>query len=354
MRINHVIWAMALGVAVTACKKDDGIDEENPIVSRAYENGILVSNEGPFNNGTGTVNFISNDLSTTEAAIFNSVNDADLGNIVQSIGFTDDKAYIVANNSNKITVVDRYSFVKEAEITEGINNPRYFVQANGMGYVTNWGDTSDESDDFIAVINLQTNVVEKSIAVVLGPEEVKVRNGKIYVAHQGAFGQNNKITVIDSSTNEVATVITVGDVPNSLQFDSSGDLWVLCGGKPAFTGDETTGAIYKINTIDDTATGSLSFPAIAHPDHLVHNGNDFYYKLDDKIFKLSETATTIPVTSDFNGIDVYAMEAFDGKLYVTDAKDFASNGTLTIYDLTTTVAEQSFEVGIIPGGIYFN
>jgi len=236
MRINHVIWAMALGVAVTACKKDDGIDEENPIVSRAYENGILVSNEGPFNNGTGTVNFISNDLSTTEAAIFNSVNDADLGNIVQSIGFTDDKAYIVANNSNKITVVDRYSFVKEAEITEGINNPRYFVQANGMGYVTNWGDTSDESDDFIAVINLQTNVVEKSIAVVLGPEEVKVRNGKIYVAHQGAFGQNNKITVIDSSTNEVATVITVGDVPNSLQFDSSGDLWVLCGGKPAFTG----------------------------------------------------------------------------------------------------------------------
>ena len=38
----------------------------------------------------------------------------------------------------------------------------------------------------------------------------------------------------------------------------------------------------------------------------------------------------------------------------TDAGDFASNGTLMVFDLSTNSELQSIEVGIIPGGIYFN
>ena len=39
-------------------------------------------------------------------------NDEDLGNVVQSIGFTENEAFIVANVSNKINVVNRYTFEK--------------------------------------------------------------------------------------------------------------------------------------------------------------------------------------------------------------------------------------------------
>ena len=85
MRINNVIWALALGVFITACENDDNAVE--PMPSGDFLDGILVSHEGPFNNGTGTVTFISNDLEAQEDAIYNRVNNEDLGNIVQSIGF---------------------------------------------------------------------------------------------------------------------------------------------------------------------------------------------------------------------------------------------------------------------------
>lgn len=352
MRIKNAILALAIGIVINACSKDNALGVLN--LSNDYADGILISNEGPFNNGTGTVTFISDDLTMIENAIFKKENAEDLGNIVQSIGFTEERAYIIANVSNKINVVNRNSFEKEAEITTGLNNPRYFVSANGKGYVTNWGDTADDTDDFVAIVDLTTNTIEGSIAVELGPEEILVKNDKIYVAHQGAFGQNNKISVIDSSTNEVATVITVGDVPNSMQLDATGNLWVLCGGKPSFTGDETAGAIYKIDTLTDTVSGSLNFAATEHPNHLISSGSDFYYSLNGGVYRLSDMATTLPVTSEFTGLNVYAMVANDNKLYVTDAKDFASNGSLTIYDLGTTVELSTLEVGIIPGGIYFN
>jgi len=214
MRLKNVVAVVALGFTLLACD-DDGVNNLEPLIVGDYQSGILISNEGPFSNGTGTVSFISDDLETVENAIYKQVNSEDLGNIVQSIGFTEDKAYVVANNSNTIAVVDRFSFEKETIISTGLNNPRYFIAVNGKGYVTNWGDTADETDDYVAILNLETNSVEVNIPVVLGPEEI-IANGsgtKVYVAHQGAFGQNDQVSMIDTDTNEAST-ITVGDVPN--------------------------------------------------------------------------------------------------------------------------------------------
>lgn len=354
MRLKNVVAVYVLGFTLLACNDDDVRDLE-PLIVGDYQSGILVSNEGPFSNGTGTVSFISDDLQTVENAIYNQVNGEDLGNIVQSIGFSDDKAYVVANNSNTIAVVDRFTFEKETIISAGLNNPRYFISVNGKGYVTNWGDTADETDDYVAILNLETNSVEGSIPVVLGPEEIIANGGgtKIYVAHQGAFGQNDQVSMIDTNTNEVLT-ISVGDVPNSMQFDASGDLWVLCGGKPSFTGEETAGALYKINTSTDTASKMNDFEITEHPNHLSRSGNDFYYALNGAVFKRSSSASTLSETSEFSALGIYAMVALDGRLYVTDAKDFASNGSLSIYDLNTKEEVRTLEVGLIPGGIYFN
>ncbi|QCX00340.1 YncE family protein [Aggregatimonas sangjinii] len=353
MKIKNVMWALALGIFSTACENDDNGGNE-PMATGDYVDGILLTNEGPFNNGTGTVTFISNDLETQEDAIFNAVNSEDLGNIVQSIGFVENSAYIIANVSNKITVVNRFTFEKEAEITTGLNNPRYFTSANGKGYVTNWGDAADETDDYVAIIDLQTNTVEGSIPVVLGPEEIAAKDNTVYVAHQGAFGQNNQISVIDSGTNEVSGTITVGDVPNSMQFDAEGDLWVLAGGKPSFTGEETGGSISKIDTDTNEVTTTLDFGATEHPNHLSTSGGNFYYTLGGAIYVLSPSATVLPTASEIEDLNVYGMTTHEGRLYVTDAKDFASNGSLSIFDLSSKAEVKTFEVGIIPAGVYFN
>lgn len=351
MKIRNVVFALALGAIFTACESDD----DDVIVPLGdYENGILISNEGPFNNGTGTVSFISEDLATTKSAIFNSVNNADLGNVVQSIGFTDTYAYIIANVSNTITVVDRYSFEKVAVISQGLNNPRYFLYANGKGYVTNWGDPNDLSDDYVATIDLGANSVSTAIPVDFGPEKMTAHNESIYIAHQGAFGQNNTISVIDVENDEVVGSIPVGYVPNSMQVDSDGSLWVLSGGKPSYTQDETAGALTKINTSSNIVETALDFTMTEHPKFLELDGSKLFYFLGGAVYSMATSAVTLPTQSEFQDLNFYSMVINDGKMYGTDAKDFASNGSMDIYELNTKAKLGTFDLGIIPGGVYFN
>jgi hypothetical protein len=319
-----------------------------------YANGILVSNEGPFSNGTGTVTFISEDLSVVNNGIYKMTNDEDLGNVVQSIGFTENEAFIVANVSNKINVVNRYTFEKIASITDGLNNPRYFIEANGKGYVTNWGDTADETDDFVAIINLQNYTVEGTISVILGPEAILAKDNTVYVAHQGAWGQNNKVSVINTTSNELIKTLTVGDVPNSMQLDASGNLWVLASGKPAYTGDETAGVLTKINTGTNEVDNSFQFETTQHPSSLNLDAGILYYRLGDTVFEQSLSATSLNMETVLEGVSFYTMVVNNGRLYGTDAGDYASNGTLTVYDLNTELTIKALTVGIIPGGIYFN
>ncbi|MEQ8421070.1 MAG: YncE family protein [Arenibacter algicola] len=351
MKIRNVFFPLLIIGLSWSCSNDD---EEIQEPMGDYANGILVSNEGPFSNGTGTVTFISEDLSVVNNGIYKMTNDEDLGNVVQSIGFTENEAFIVANVSNKINVVNRYTFEKIASITDGLNNPRYFIEANGKGYVTNWGDTADETDDFVAIINLQNYTVEGTISVILGPEAILAKDNTVYVAHQGAWGQNNKVSVINTTSNELIKTLTVGDVPNSMQLDASGNLWVLASGKPAYTGDETAGVLTKINTGTNEVDNSFQFETTQHPSSLNLDAGILYYRLGDTVFEQSLSATSLNMETVLEGVSFYTMVVNNGRLYGTDAGDYASNGTLTVYDLNTELTIKALTVGIIPGGIYFN
>ena len=270
------------------------------------------------------------------------------------MAFYDDLLYIILNVSNKVEVVDRYTFESVATIDTGLNNPRYIDFSNGKGYITNWGDGSIATDDYVAIIDLSTNAIEATtIPVVEGPEEIKAYGDKVYVAHQGGFSQNNKVTVIDAGSDVVASIITVGDVPNSLQLDNAGNLWVLCGGKPSWTGSETGGQLFKVNTSDDTAT-SIDFDTEEHPNFLSIDNGYVYYYLGGEVYKMTDASATLPTASEISGLSFYDMTVNDGVLYGVDAKDFASEGDFYAYDLSTNTLINTAVVNIIPGGIYFN
>ncbi|TVZ09442.1 hypothetical protein JM80_1968 [Cellulophaga sp. RHA_52] len=341
---------LALGVLIISCESDDNSVD---LPKGEYDNGILITNEGAFSGGTGTVDYISDDYSVTESSIYNKVNNENLGTIVQSIGFNGEEAYIVANVSNKISIVNRNTFEKLGEITTGLNNPRYFAVSNGKGYVTNWGDTADENDDYIAIINLSSFAIEGTIPVVLGPEKLLAQNNILYVAHSGAYGTNNKVSVINTINDEVSRTIDVGDVPNSMQIED-GYLWVLASGKPSYLGEETGGVLSKISLRDYADIINYNFGVTEHPGSLGIDDEEFYYGLGGAIYKMNIEDTELPTTAYIENISYYNMTIYDDKMYVTDAKDYASNGSVSIYDLETKELEQTFDVGLIPGGVYFN
>lgn len=347
---NYLLPFAAIALLFASCSSDDDNTQVDPIVGD-YAKGILITNEGPFMNGSGTVTYVSDDFSTVEQKIYKNVNGSDLGNIVQSMGFNNSDAYIVVSNSQKLMVADRYTFEKKDSIVSGLENPRYFA-SNGQnqGYVTDWGDPTDNNDDFVALIDLQTNNITSTISVPFGPEKILNHEGSLYVAHQGGYGQNNLISVI--AGNSLIKTITVGDVPNSMVVVGN-DLYVLGNGKPDYSGEETAGSITKINLSTNEVTDTYTFNTTDHPQGLTAEGSQLYYNMNGKVYKLDAGNITLPGAPILDGF-FYAMEVKDGKLYATDAKDYASLGSLYVYDLSSNQQIQDIQTGIIPGGIYFN
>lgn len=333
-------------------------EEINEVPLGNYDNGALILNQGGFFKGNASVSYLSDDFVTQQNNIFSLVNPTIiLGDTAQDMGFNGDLAFIVLNVSNKIEIVNRYTMAHIATISTGLNNPRYITFSNGKGFVTNWGDGGNTSDDFVAVLNLSNYTVSATIAVVEGPERIIANNSKLYVAHQGGYGYGTVISVIDGATNTVSTKITVGDVPNSMEI-SNGSLYVICGGKPSYAPTETDGSLVKINLANNTVSSTLNFSGKAHPSNLDIVDNTIFYTVDSAIYKSMLAATTLPTTSLFTttaqGVyGVYSFAVHNTKIYVGDAGDYSSNGKIYIYSSTGTL-EKEFTVGIIPAGFYFN
>lgn len=347
-KINYLCVLMFSAILFGSCSDDNDTPDE-PLGD--YENGYFVTNEGPFQNGSGTITFIGGDGMVSQN-VYNQVNGEDLGNIVNAMTIEGDKAYIVVNNSHRVVVVNRYTMEKEAIIDgEDIDNPRHFVAVDGKGFISNWGDPFDSGDDFITVISLESNSVLDKISVEEGPEQMIVSGNKLFVCLQGGYGSNNKVVVIDTSNNSILDTIEVGDVPESIVTDSKGYLWVLCSGQPAYTGNETPGFLYKIDP-SDYSFSTMEFETVQHPSLLNSELGALFYALDGKVYEIDEDASELPADA-IDGLDgfFYSMLVDGGQLYATDAKDFSSEGDLKVFDVKSGTRLETIGTGIIPGQV---
>jgi hypothetical protein len=334
-----------------SCSNDDDV----PVapVPGAFENGFFVLNEG--NATTGSVTFVSNDLNTVKQDVYVTVNPSDnIGGYAQSIFFDGDKAFIISNGSNKITVVNRYTFKLIAKITTGLSIPRYGVVVNGKAYVTNANTfsysnpTTGDTDDFVAVINLSNYTVENTIPLGTFGEKITAVNGKIYVAN-GAFGDGNSMKIISPSTNTVVKTLTFGNSPNSM-FEKNGSLYVLCSSYAA------NSELAKIDLTTDTVSSTIVMDsALGNAQNLSFDNNKFFFSIDSKIYDEDITATTIATTPLFtsSAVYLYGMIAKNSRIYVADSPTFTADGKAFIYSSIGTL-QKEVAVGLGPNGFYFN
>lgn len=349
MKITKLLFmALASSILFVSCSDDNDdniiIEPETPLGD--YDNGVLIVNEG--NGSAGTISFISNDFTTVGQDIYGAVNSGDgIGGYVQSIFFEGDRAFIVSNGSNKITVVNRYTFELIGKIETGFNIPRYGVVENGKAYVTNLADFGDLTDDFISVINLSTLQVENTIAVNAIAEHIEGENGKLYVAN-GSYGEGNTVTVIDAATGSIESTIDVGISPNSME-EEGGFLYVLCGN---YTDDSK---LVKINLSTNQIVSESTMTGLVNAQNLNIENGKLYFTVDSNVYSENLTSTTISTLPLFtsSAVTLYGFNVNDGRIFVGDAKDYASDGEVFIYTSTGTLQKQ-FNVGLIPNGFYFN
>ena len=340
---------LALSLLFSCSNDDDGtITLQEPLGD--YENGIIVSAEG----GPSSVAYISNDFSTSENDIYFNVNGETLGVYLQSIGFNGDNAYII-QDSGTITVVNRYTFELITTITTGLTLPRYIGFNGSTAYVSDWADPNTSTDDYVAVIDLNSYTVTSTIPVSEGPEQVLANNGKVFVSHKGGYGVNNEISVISTSNSTVAT-ISVNDVPDEMVLDSQGNLLVLSeGGQSWQVSGETLASITRINTSDNSIISTVEFASGNHPSLMSYFNGMAYYILNNEVYALADTATNLPSSSLFS-VDAgyaYGLSVKENNLFLTDAS-FSAQSTLKVYDLPSGTLSESFSVGIGASKIYFN
>ncbi|MCI9844084.1 YncE family protein [Flavobacterium pectinovorum] len=342
MKFKNLYLGLIASVFLFAsCSSDDNTIIDTPL--GAYDNGVLILNEGNFKTPNASVSYISNDLTTSQNNIFAVVNPTKvLGDVAQSLSFSDDKAFIVVNNSNEVEVVNRYTFQSLGTITEKLENPRYSVVLNNKLYVTN------ALSNAVTVYDAKTYAYSNSISVEKTVEKIVVANNKLYVMN-GAYGYGNEVTVIDPSTNQVLTTITVEDGINSIE-EKNGSVYVMCGNKD-------NSKLYKINTNTDTAT-SIESTTLKYVSNMDIDGDKIYYTQEGSVYAMDLNAATFSTTPIFTNTYVqystfYGFGVINGKIYSGNANGFTQDGIVTIYSSTGTVLK-TLTVGIAPNSFYSN
>ena len=334
---------IAASAVFTSCT--DSNSEDTPL--GAYQDGIFVVNEG--NSTAGSVSFIGNDMLTTSVNPYGAENGGDgVGGYVQSVFFNGDKAYIVSGSANKITIVNRYTFKLIDKIETGLAAPRYGVVIGSKAYVTNFNNPLDNTDDFVSVINLDTKATETTIPLNTIADRIILENNKLYITN-GSYGYGHSVTVINPQTNAIAATIETGLAPTSFETEN-GSLYVLC------SNYSDPSQLVKINMATNAVSTTVTFAAaLTNAQNLSIEDGKAYFTVGNKVYASALDATSVADAPLFTAdvMNLYGFTTENDKFYITDARDYTSDGKVFVYSQTGTLQNQ-FTVGLIPNGVYFN
>jgi YVTN family beta-propeller protein len=355
--LRHAALLGAGTLALVGCNPDDDKPEPTPEVKT---NSVFVVNEGSFGTPNGSVSLFDVETKRVSAVdIYQAANNQPLlADVAQSMTIANGRGYIVANNNSKLEIVTLPDFKRAATISTPLAQPRYVAVASAdKAYVSEWVRPTFPTPVVgrVAVIDLRTNTVTRTIAVGKAPEEMLLANGKLFVANS----EDNTVTVINTSTDAVETTLTVGPHPSSLVQDRDGRIWVLSTGSTDYANpansvkgsltDFAATAPYTVRKRDFTFTPGYSARLRRN-----NTGEQLYVLGNNAIYRIGTGDATLPTTallrrSNFYGLDV---DPNDGTLYVGVALSYSGPGRIVRYQPNGTALD-SATVGILPNGFAF-
>jgi hypothetical protein len=324
------------------CKKDPVPDPEIPAKIEEGDH-VLVLNEGNFQWGNSSTTMIKVSTGEITLNVFEKTNGRPLGDVLQS-AFRDNQLFLVVNNSQKIERMPDALSKADSPIT-GFQSPRFMVKSN-HGYFV--------SDLYANKIYKLSNslTMENSIEMAGWGEGMVCPDGEhVYVCNMSS----GYLMKLDASEGRFTDSVRLGDSPKSIVSDSQNRLWVLCEG--SIYPNETAGSIWCLNSSDLSIIYNKSFEQGAHPSNLSirKQGVDTLYFLKTGVFKMAASSFDVPENAFIpeNGRLFYGLGVdLDGKLWVSDAKDYVQQGEVYRYN-HSGVEEASYKVGIIPSGFVF-
>jgi hypothetical protein len=345
LKLSTLFATAALSVILASCHKDTKVV---PVNTPATD-GLYVLNQGIFNDNNSTLSFYNYSSKQVTTDIFSSVNGRGLGDTGNDIEIYGSKMYIVVNVSSTLEVVDAKTgkSIKQIKLFNGATarQPRDVVFYKNNAFITSYDGT-------VAVMDTTALAVSQYIPVGRNPEELTVANGKLYVANSGGLdypNYDNTVSVINLSTLTVTKTLTVVVNPQNVVADNYGNVYVLSAGDYASIPS-------SLAIIDDNADVVKSQTNFDGSNMAIQGDNIYFITSAGKIEIYNAKTQSVSNTSFITDGTVITTpyyvtaDAGTGEVFVTDAKDYSSNGTLFAFDQTGK-KEYSVTVGINPGRI---
>lgn len=300
-----------------SCEKDSKTDSNSETDVTTGATKVLVLNEGSWGSNNATISVLDPAHREITADWFSSVNGRGLGDVAQDMIAYGSKVYATVTFSNSLEIIDPKNG-SATRVDMGNRKPRYLAADRGKIYISCYNPCS--------VVRIDTATLAIEATCPLGnfqPEGIAISRGKAFVASSnisdaaGNYSYDDKLYVIDLTTFDNPSTITVGCNPQEVMEVSDGKLivnyWGDYGAQPAGS------ALVDANTLTVTQTNQvLSKMAI-------YNGKAYGY------------ATTYD--ADYNQTINYTVVAADG--------------TVSAFPFTPDLDENPYGLSIDPANGYF-
>lgn len=381
---GKVVLAIAL-VAAAGCRKEDtlrflpgenGEPSDYEVVDAAVNasaepSGIYLVNQGNQGSNKARLDFLNFHNGFYIRDVFTEYNPevvkglGDTGNDVQVYK---GKVFAVVNGSHKVEIMDAYSMKRLAQVD--VPNCRFIAFDGNSAYVTSYVAKDKEAlktqKGALYRIDLDTYKVTGQVTVGYQPEQLVIRDGKAYVANSGGYvaGYDDTISVVDLKSMKVEYDIKVAVNLELMLVDADGVIWVSSRGNYI---DVSSTLNYLVKKGDKYELGgSVNVPVSSMAlagDKIYVIGTTYnpttwaptttYNIVNVKTRKLeSGSFITDGTESDITTAFTVTVNPGNGDIYVTDAKDYVSSGTLHCYT-GSGKHKWSVRTGDIPGRIAF-
>lgn len=339
------LYFIIIALALVSCIKDKPQEPQKTVANIAYDDKVLVINEGNFGWGVGYITLydpISGAVIEKYDQQQNSGNT--LGNVCQSMTKYNNNYYIVINNSGKIVISNTTDFTQKGTIT-GFNSPRYLLPITySKAYV------SDLYANSIQIVDLNTNAISGNITCMAGTEEMALIYNKAFVT----CTNSNYCYIINTTTDAITDSVYVGKSASSLIIDKYSKVWVLASGSST---SSQVAMLTKINPISLQIEQTYSFNSNESPFRLCCNKTrDTLYFLNKGVFQMSILSSNLPnnelIPQGSKNYYAISINPKDYSIYVADAIDYVQRSKVEIYKPNGTYIT-NFTAGIITNGFMF-
>ena len=227
--------------------------------------GFYLLNEGNMGSNKCTLDYMDYATGYYHKNIYAETNPSvvlELGDVGNDIQIYGEKLYAVINCSHFIEVMNK----KDARHlgTIDIPNCRYITFHEGYAYVSSYAGPVQIDPNarlgYVAKVDTTTLQVVATCLVGYQPEEMVIKDGKLYVANSGGYrfpDYDRTVSVIDLKTFQVIKTIDVAINLHHMKLDRYGRIYVSSRGDYYGTGSN----VFVIDTQTDCVTGSLGIAA---------------------------------------------------------------------------------------------